>query len=94
MKWSASSFPLAHGQFGPGGGTIERRLRMSIASVTSANAVWFLVQPFDSEETVRHLPIYTFPSSRSVAAGFAVVAVVQDGLHRACRDYRSSAVRW
>ncbi|MGO9109899.1 MAG: EAL domain-containing protein [Thermoguttaceae bacterium] len=34
---------------------------MSSASVTSASAVWFLVGPFDSAETVRHLPIYTFP---------------------------------
>ena len=31
------------------------------APVTSANAVWFLVGPFDCAETVRHLPIYTFP---------------------------------
>ena len=29
--------------------------------VISANAVWFLVGPFDSAETVRHMPIYTFP---------------------------------
>ena len=34
---------------------------MPSASVTSANAVWFLVGPFDSAETVRHMPIYTFP---------------------------------
>ncbi len=31
------------------------------APVTSANAVWFLVGPFDSAETIRHMPIYTFP---------------------------------
>jgi EAL domain-containing protein (putative c-di-GMP-specific phosphodiesterase class I) len=30
-------------------------------SATSANAVWFLVGPFDSAEAVRHMPIYTFP---------------------------------
>ncbi len=34
---------------------------MSSASVLSANAVWFLVGPFDSAEAVRHMPIYTFP---------------------------------
>ena len=34
---------------------------MPSTSVTSANAVWFLVGPFDSAETVRHMPIYTFP---------------------------------
>jgi len=34
---------------------------MSSASVTSANAVWFLVGPFDSAETIRHMPIHTFP---------------------------------
>ena len=34
---------------------------MSSASVISANAAWFLVGPFDSEETIRHMPIYTFP---------------------------------
>ena len=31
------------------------------SSVSTASAVWFLVGPFDSAETVRHLPIYTFP---------------------------------
>jgi EAL domain-containing protein (putative c-di-GMP-specific phosphodiesterase class I) len=36
-------------------------IRMSSAAVTSASAVWFLVGPFDSAETVRHMPIYTFP---------------------------------
>ena len=34
---------------------------MSAASITSSSAVWFLVGPFDSADTVRHLPIYTFP---------------------------------
>ena len=34
---------------------------MPKASVTSASALWFLVGPFDSEETVQHLPIYTSP---------------------------------
>jgi EAL domain-containing protein (putative c-di-GMP-specific phosphodiesterase class I) len=29
--------------------------------IASANTVWFLVGPFDSTETPRHLPIYTFP---------------------------------
>ncbi len=34
---------------------------MPSAPVTSNNAVWFLVGPFDSAQTVRHMPIYTFP---------------------------------
>jgi EAL domain-containing protein (putative c-di-GMP-specific phosphodiesterase class I) len=34
---------------------------MPSAPVTSAGTVWFLVGPFDSAETVRHMPIYTFP---------------------------------
>jgi EAL domain-containing protein (putative c-di-GMP-specific phosphodiesterase class I) len=34
---------------------------MGLVSTTSANAVWFLVGPFDSAETVRHAPLYTFP---------------------------------
>ncbi len=34
---------------------------MPSASITSANAVWFLVGPFDSAESVRHMPLYTFP---------------------------------
>jgi len=34
---------------------------MPSASVTVANAVWFLVGPYDSEEVVRHMPVYTFP---------------------------------
>jgi hypothetical protein len=27
----------------------------------AANTVWFLVGPFDSADTVRHLPLYAFP---------------------------------
>jgi EAL domain-containing protein (putative c-di-GMP-specific phosphodiesterase class I) len=34
---------------------------MASVSAASANAVWFLVGPFDSAETVRHLPLYAFP---------------------------------
>jgi EAL domain-containing protein (putative c-di-GMP-specific phosphodiesterase class I) len=34
---------------------------MASTSATTANAVWFLVGPFDSAETVRHLPLYAFP---------------------------------
>ena len=34
---------------------------MTAASATSGSAVWFLVGPFDSADTVRHLPVYTFP---------------------------------
>jgi EAL domain-containing protein (putative c-di-GMP-specific phosphodiesterase class I) len=34
---------------------------MSTAPVLTPSAVWFLIGPFDSGETVRHLPIYTFP---------------------------------
>lgn len=30
-------------------------------SITTANTVWFLVGPFDTAETPRHLPIYTIP---------------------------------
>jgi EAL domain-containing protein (putative c-di-GMP-specific phosphodiesterase class I) len=34
---------------------------MSSTSKSSTRAVWFLVGPFDSAETVRYLPIYTLP---------------------------------
>ncbi|MEI8374759.1 MAG: EAL domain-containing protein [Planctomycetota bacterium] len=34
---------------------------MSTNLVTPANAVWFLIGPFDSVETIRHMPIHTFP---------------------------------
>ncbi len=34
---------------------------MASVSATSANAVWFLVGPFDSAETLRHVPLYAFP---------------------------------
>ena len=34
---------------------------MFSTSVRSATAAWFLVGPFDSQESVRHLPVYTFP---------------------------------
>lgn len=34
---------------------------MSPESKTSASAVWFLIGPFDSTETVRYLPVYTLP---------------------------------
>lgn len=34
---------------------------MPATSPTSANAVWFLIGPFDSAMTLRHMPIFTFP---------------------------------
>src|SRR5215472_4006416 len=34
---------------------------MASVSAPSVNAVWFLVGPFDSAETVRHVPLYAFP---------------------------------
>ena len=34
---------------------------MASATATTANTVWFLAGPFDSAETVRHLPLYAFP---------------------------------
>jgi EAL domain-containing protein (putative c-di-GMP-specific phosphodiesterase class I) len=34
---------------------------MTTGSKSSARTVWFLVGPFDSGETLRHLPIYTVP---------------------------------
>jgi EAL domain-containing protein (putative c-di-GMP-specific phosphodiesterase class I) len=34
---------------------------MPSSAATKSSAVWFLVGPFDSGETVRHLPLYTFP---------------------------------
>ena len=34
---------------------------MSSAPATSASAVWFLVGPYDSAESVRHVPLYVFP---------------------------------
>jgi EAL domain-containing protein (putative c-di-GMP-specific phosphodiesterase class I) len=53
--------PAGRAQFGPAGGLMEKPVRMSKAPVATSNAVWFLVGPFDSAETVRHQPIYTFP---------------------------------
>lgn len=51
---------------------------MPKASVTSASALWFLVGPFDSEETVQHLPIYTSPFLIG-RRGFAAVVVLHGG---------------
>jgi len=40
---------------------MDEPVRMPSTSITSAKAVWFLIGPFDSAETVRHMPIFTFP---------------------------------
>jgi EAL domain-containing protein (putative c-di-GMP-specific phosphodiesterase class I) len=34
---------------------------MASVSAPTANAVWFLVGPFDSAEALRHVPLYAFP---------------------------------
>ncbi len=34
---------------------------MSVTTASTSNAVWFLVGPYDSTESVRHQPIFKFP---------------------------------
>jgi len=52
-------------------------------SVTTANKVWFLVGPFDSSETPRHLPIYALPFliGRREDASLALASKTVSSLH-------------